>query len=55
MGIPGHPDCPANDRCSPEQMRGTSEPLKGNLALHGREEVRSSVAFEYELKRGHPR
>jgi len=32
-GISDHPDCPSDDRCNPEQMRGT-------LALQGREEVR---------------
>ncbi|MFP3229885.1 MAG: hypothetical protein RXS19_01460 [Caldisphaera sp.] len=32
-GISDHPDCPSDDRCNPEQMRGT-------LALQGGEEVR---------------
>ena len=40
-GIPGHPDYPANDRCKPKQMWGTSEPpLEGTLSLQGGEEVR---------------
>jgi len=29
-GISDHPDCPSDDRCNPEQMRGT-------LALQSRE------------------
>jgi len=32
-GISDHPDCPSDDRCNPEQMRGT--PI-----LQGGEEVR---------------
>ncbi|ADV64775.1 hypothetical protein Desmu_0461 [Desulfurococcus mucosus DSM 2162] len=33
MGVSDHPDCPADDGCSPEQMRGTSEPPKGKPPL----------------------
>ena len=38
-GISDHPDCPSDDRCNPEQMRGTCEPPKGTL--QGGREVRS--------------
>jgi len=38
-GISGHPNCLADDKCKPEQMRGTREPLKGSFDLQGREEV----------------
>ena len=37
-GISDHPDCLSNDRCNPEQMRGT-------LTLQGGEEVSSSFSF----------
>jgi len=39
-GSPGRPDCPAEDRCIPEQMRGTNDLLKGTHALKGGKEVR---------------
>jgi len=34
-GISDHPDCPSNDKCNPEQMRGTNEPPKGNPSGRG--------------------
>nr|WP_229569637.1 hypothetical protein [Saccharolobus caldissimus] len=29
-GLSGYPDCPPNERCSPESMVGTMNPLEGN-------------------------
>jgi hypothetical protein len=29
LGISDRPDCPADDRCIPEQMRGTEPPFQG--------------------------
>jgi hypothetical protein len=34
-GVSGHSDCPTDDRCNSEQMRGTYEP-----PFQGGEEVR---------------
>ena len=54
MGISDHPECPVDDRCKPESIRGTDDPPKGTLALHGGEEV-SYLTFKKSVEAYEPR